>query len=83
MGADAGSDGGAGFLTKITGTYSRIVIVDHALGVWVLLRHALHYARRKGMNTRSYYCRQWTSSAAHGIGSGGVEVAGTECASFL
>lgn len=48
------------FLTKTSGDYSRVVIVGNAFGTWallvsyrVLLRQALHYARRKGMNTRN------------------------------
>lgn len=48
------------FLTKTTETFSRVVVVGHALAAWVLLigyrvllRQALHYARRKGMNTRN------------------------------
>jgi len=48
------------FLTKTSDTYSRVVIVGYALATWilligyrVLLRQALHYARRKGMNSRN------------------------------
>jgi FlaA1/EpsC-like NDP-sugar epimerase len=66
------------FLTKTSGTYSRVVIVGHALGVWVLLagyrvflRQALHYARRKGMNSRNLVIAG-SGAAAHGTGSFGV-----------
>lgn len=48
------------FLTKTSGTYSRVVVVGDAFLTWallvgyrVLLRQALHYARRKGMNSRN------------------------------
>jgi len=48
------------FLTKTSSNYSRVVIVAHALISWglligyrILLRQALRYARRQGMNSRN------------------------------
>jgi putative colanic acid biosynthesis UDP-glucose lipid carrier transferase len=67
------------FLTKTSGTYSRVVIVGHALGVWVLLagyrvllRQALHYARRKGMNSRNLVIAG-SGAAAQGMALAALE----------